>query len=92
MAGGDPHNPPAATPADPAAAGAAWAATVQAMRAKAAGIDWSKVDWSKLSAKDIGVQFGPVMTEEQFREYRKRQADRPVTVIRHTADGGGDKR
>ena len=33
----------------------------------------------KLKAKDIGVQFGPVMDEAQFAEYRK---SRNVKVIR----------
>ena len=61
-----------------------WQARVAAMRQRAAGVDWSKMDWSKLKASDIGVCFGKPMTEAEFAEYRKR---RPVTVVR--ADGTG---
>ncbi len=51
-----------------------WVRHVATMNEQARGVDWSKVDWSKLQAKDVGVRFGPIMTEEQFREYRRRQA------------------
>lgn len=34
---------------------------------------------ANLSSKDIGVQFGPIMDEAQFAEYRKR---RNVKIIR----------
>lgn len=51
-----------------------WDQKVAQMNAAASAIDWSKVDFSKLNPADIGVQFGPPMTEEQFREYRKQRA------------------
>ena len=44
-----------------------------------AGIDWSKIDLSKLKASDIGVRMGPMLTEEEFAAYR---ASRPgVNVL-----------
>ena len=58
-----------------------WRAQVAEMKARAASVDWSKVDFSKLAPRDIGVQFGPMLTEEQFREYRKR-AGGGVQVVR----------
>lgn len=61
---------------------AQWKAMTDAMRAKSAGVDWSKVDWSKLAPSDIGVQMGPMMTEEQFREYQRRKGADRVHVIR----------
>ena len=61
---------------------AAWRAVTDAMRAQSAGVDWSKVDWSKLAPSDIGVQMGPMMTEEQFREYQRRKGADRVHVIR----------
>lgn len=52
----------------------AWDKQVASMRNASQSIDWSGADWSNLKAKDIGVTFGPPMTEEQFREYRKNKA------------------
>lgn len=72
---------------DPPQLGQAWAAQAQAMRDRAAAIDWSKVDWSKLAAQDVGVRMGPVMTEEQFKAYRE-QGGRNVHVIRTTDQAG----
>jgi hypothetical protein len=57
----------------------AWDKQVQSMKEKSEAIDWSGADWSKLKPKDIGVTFGPPMTEEQFAEYRKNKA---VKVIK----------
>lgn len=51
-----------------------WGQKVDGMNAATNAIDWSKVDWSKLSPSDIGVQMGPPMTEEQFRKYREERA------------------
>ena len=56
-----------------------WERHVRDMRSRTSGIDWSNVDFSKLTAKDIGVHLGPPMTKEQFDEYRKRNKD--VRVI-----------
>lgn len=64
----------------PPGSAAEWERTVASMRAKAQGVDWSKVDWSKLTAKDVGVQIGPMMTREQFEEYRRRSG-RPVQTV-----------
>ena len=61
---------------------AAWQDNVSAMRQAAQGIDWSGMDWSKLTARDIGVQFGPPMTEAQFKEYQKRRGG-DVTILKH---------
>lgn len=69
-------------PSEQQARAAEWATRTQSMRAAASAVDWSKVDWSKLGAKDVGVRMGPVMTEEQFREYRHRQGAAPVHIIR----------
>jgi hypothetical protein len=67
---------------------AAWHREVSAMKARAAAVDWSKTDFSKLAASDIGVKFGAPMTEEEFAEYRRRQGGRPLHVIKKTvADG-----
>lgn len=49
-----------------------WERKVAGMKKEAASVDWTKFDFSKLQPSDIGVQFGPAMTEEQFKEYRKR--------------------
>lgn len=57
----------------------AWDKQVQSMKEKSEAIDWSGADWSKLKPKDIGVTFGPPMTEEQFKEYRK---NKDVKVIK----------
>lgn len=62
--------------------GAVWKAVTDAMKAQSAGVDWSKVDWSKMTASDIGVQMGPVMTEEQFRAYQQRKGADRVHIIR----------
>lgn len=56
-----------------------WNQQVKGMRNESAKIDWSKTDWSKLNPKDVGVMFGPPMTEEQFEAYRK---NKKVTVLR----------
>lgn len=52
----------------------AWDKQVDSMRNASQSVDWSGADWSTLKPKDIGVTFGPPMTEEQFREYRKNKA------------------
>ncbi len=52
----------------------AWDKQVESMRNASQSVDWSGADWSALKPKDIGVTFGPPMTEEQFREYRKNKA------------------
>lgn len=57
----------------------AWDKQVQSMKEKSESVDWSGADWSKLKPKDVGVTFGPPMTEEQFREYRK---NKDVKVIK----------
>lgn len=59
---------------------AEWQRMVAAMQARAQAVDWSKVDWSKLSPSDIGVRFGAPMTEAEFAEYRKRRGS--VHVIK----------
>lgn len=59
-----------------------WKSMTDAMKARTASVDWSKVDWSKLTAADIGVHMGPMMTEEQFREYQRRKGS-AVHVIRN---------
>ena len=51
-------------------------------------VDWSKVDWSSLSAKDVGVRMGKPMTEEEFAAYRAKRQE-AVHVIKHP--GHGDK-
>lgn len=61
--------------------GAHWHALVSSMKSKAAAVDWSGVDWSKLKASDVGVHIGAPMTEEQFLEYKKRQGQ-SVHVIK----------
>lgn len=63
---------------------AQWERQVAGMKARAAGIDWSRVDLSRLQPSDIGVQFGPMMSEEQFREYRKRTGGK-VSVLKAPA-------
>lgn len=73
------------------AAQADWKATVDAMRAKTAGVDWRGVDWSQLRASDVGVQFGMPMTEEEFKEYRKRQGSNNVHVITPKQKSGTKK-
>jgi hypothetical protein len=57
----------------------AWDKQVQSMKSNSESVDWSNADWSKLKPKDIGVTFGPPMTEEQFKEYRK---NKDVKVIK----------
>lgn len=54
-----------------------WEQKVAGMKQASAVVDWSRADWSKLKPSDIGVQIGPVMTEEQFREYRRRTGSTP---------------
>ena len=68
---------------------AEWQRMVAAMQARAQAVDWSKVDWSKLSPSDIGVRFGAPMTEEEFAEYRKRRGS--VHVIKQTHLGQAAK-
>lgn len=54
-----------------------WEQKVAGMKQASAAVDWSGADWSKLRPSDIGVQVGPVMTEEQFKEYRRRTGSTP---------------
>lgn len=54
-----------------------WEHKVAGMKQASAAVDWSGADWSKLKPSDIGVQMGPVMTEEQFKEYRRRTGSTP---------------
>ncbi len=73
------------------AAHAAWLRQTAAMQQRAAGVDWSGVDWSKLNPRDIGVTFGPPMTEEQFKAYKARRAasgQAAPTVVKHTMGAG----
>jgi hypothetical protein len=56
-----------------------WDKQLRDMKNASEKVDWSGTDWSKLDPKDVGVRFGPAMTEEQFAEYRK---NRNVNVIR----------
>lgn len=56
-----------------------WDKQLRDMKNASEKADWSGTDWSKLNPKDVGVRFGPAMTEEQFAEYRK---NRNVNVIR----------
>lgn len=56
-----------------------WDKQLRDMKNASEKVDWSETDWSKLDPKDVGVRFGPAMTEEQFAEYRK---NRNVNVIR----------
>lgn len=58
-----------------------WDKQLREMKTASERTDWSGTDWSKLNPKDVGVRFGPAMTEEQFAEYRK---NRNVNVIRGT--------
>jgi hypothetical protein len=66
---------PPAPPPPPSVSDArkAWEKQTQDMRRESGRIDWSKIDPSKISPKDIGVSFGPVMTKEEFDEYRRRK-------------------
>ena len=57
-----------------------WEQKVAGMKQASAGIDWSGVDFSKLKPSDIGVHVGPVMTEEQFKEYRRRTGSAPHVI------------
>ena len=49
-----------------------WETKVKGMQAASAAVDWSKYDFSKLNPKDISVQFGPMLTEEEFKRLRQR--------------------
>jgi len=51
------------------------------MKAAAAVADWGRTDFANLKPSDIGVRLGPMLTEEQFREYRK-QAGGAVRVVK----------
>ena len=55
-----------------------WTRKMDTMKQQSQSVDWSKFDFSKLQASDIGVSMGPMMSEEEFKEYRKRA---PVHVI-----------
>lgn len=57
-------------------------------RARSAAVDWSKVDWSRLKPSDVSVRMGPMMTEEQFAEYRK---TRTVAVLNSNIKPREDK-
>lgn len=58
-----------------------WHASVQAgaAAAKASGVDWSKVT---VDPKDLRVQMGPMLTEEQFKLYCKETGTTNPTIIR----------
>ena len=58
-----------------------WDRQLRDMKDATDKVDWSGTDWSKLNPKDVGVRFGPAMTEEQFAEYRK---NKNVNVLRGT--------
>lgn len=67
-----------------------WEKKVAGMSAASAATDWSKTDFSKLTARDIGVNFGPPMTEEQFKQYREKRGG-SVQVV-SAADAGSKKK
>lgn len=74
---------PAAQPAsiDKATTASEWMRAAQAMKARSAAVDWGKADWSKLQPSDIGVHFGPMMSEEEFKEYQRRKGAQNVHVV-----------
>ena len=60
---------------------AAWQATMEkrAAQAKDKAVDWRKV---KLDPSQLVAEMGPVLTEEQFKEYcRKTGMNHPVLKI-----------
>lgn len=63
----------------------AWDAHVKSITEASAATDWSGTDFSKLKAKDVGVSLGPVMSEEQFEQYRQGRSD--VHVIKAKSAG-----
>lgn len=81
-----PPPPPPPPPGQGSGAGlseyyASWEKRVRDMNESSAGVDWSGMDMSKLKAKDIGVRFGPMLTEEQFRELRAQKGDKMGPVL-----------
>lgn len=73
---------PAPAPAiDKATTAAEWMRAAQAMKARSAAVDWTKADWSKLQPSDIGVHFGPALSEEEFKEYQRRKGAQNVHVV-----------
>lgn len=59
-----------------------WHAKVQAGAdaARASGIDWAKV---KVDPKDLCVQMGPMLTEEQFKLYCKETGTNPTIISKN---------
>lgn len=51
----------------------------QTKRATDTDVDWAN---TKIDPKDLGVQMGPMLTEEQFKEYMKTQGGGNVKLIR----------
>jgi hypothetical protein len=47
-----------------------WEKRAAAAHATSKAHDWSGVDFSKISSKDVRVEFGPMFTEEQFKQYQ----------------------
>lgn len=48
-----------------------WDRKAEEMRKNAGAIDWSKIDMSALDPKDISVEYGPMMTREQFLAWKQ---------------------
>lgn len=82
--------PPPGPPTHPGEQVAAWEHMVREMKRASSAADWSGVDWTKLNPRDVGVHVGPMMTEEQFKEYRRRSGA-PVRVVKSAANLGGGK-
>lgn len=51
-----------------------WEQRAKEMHDSSAATDWSTFDFSKLSAKDIGVRLGPMLSEAEFRELQKKRS------------------
>lgn len=63
----------------------AWTRQMDTMKQQSQSVDWSKFDFSKLQPSDIGVSMGPMMSEEEFKEYRKRASVHVIQANQTTA-------
>lgn len=57
-----------------------WEKRAAEMKEKSAAFDWSKVDFAKIKPGDISMHMGPMLSEDQFRQYQaRRQAEAQKT-------------
>jgi hypothetical protein len=59
-----------------------WQQTTSRMHAASGNIRWTREGLASIKPKDIGVMFGPMLTEEQFKALGKTRSNVLKTVVK----------